>query len=542
MLMFWSKRTVLTRRLLKAKVRGEHETECEAQEDSSSRTYHRTSSSNTSGGAVVYDSNDSRATSTTTAATTITTTPPPPPPPLPPPPPGGRQVSRTEGSGAVVYGSRNTSRLHQGCCGGGHVSQDDDEQQQHEQQRRYYDNPARLLRVKELLKTLKENQLEMLLVAVESSGADLGSCVLVPRQQRSPADDYPMYEQQQQQQQQQHDQNYHGRPHRHHGRHGFQHHRYRRYRRRSSRHHRSSSVEDEQESCCSASEDSLSASPMRTDRCCGKTSVVVPATRGPTEGRRRCNDPHLLCCQIWRWPDLEHSSELKRLPICHSAKDPVYVCCNPYHYSRLCKLETPPPPYCLIADRLRPEGETGQREWCTLAYWELGGRVGRLYPVEPLTVNVFDSLHDGDGLCLATLTENHNAPPAVQRTRSKIGLGLTLSQEADGVWAYNRSESPIFVHSPTLDEPESRTLLVYRVPSGFCLNIFDRAKILQLPYNGGGSGGVGGGCQTAGFAASGPVDINSVRISFVKGWGPNYSRQEVTSCPCWLEVLLAPCR
>lgn len=89
------------------------------------------------------------------------------------------------------------------------------------------------------------------------------------------------------------------------------------------------------------------------------------------------------------------------------------------------------------------------------------------------------------------------------------------------------------MNSPTLDDPESRTLLVYRVPPGFCLNIFDRAKIL-LPY--------GGGEAAAGFAASGPVDINSVRISFAKGWGPKYSRQEVTSCPCWLEVLLAPCR
>ncbi|KAM0735925.1 Mothers against decapentaplegic-like protein 6 [Formica fusca] len=518
MLMFWSKRTVLTRRLLKAKVRGEHETECEAQEDSSSRTFHRTSSSNTSGGAAAAGYDNNTASNNNTATTTTT----------------GRQVSRvsgaTEGGGAVVYASRNTSRLQQGCCGGGHVSQDDDEQQQQRQR-----DPGRLLRCKELLKTLKENQLEMLLTAVESSGADLGSCVLVPRQQRS-AEDYPMYDQQHEQ--------YHSRPHRHHGRH-FQQHRYRRYRHRSSRHHRSSSVEDEQESYCSASEDSLSASPMRSDRCCvggkasnGGSGVVVPV-RGSTEGSSGApSDPHLLCCQIWRWPDLEHSSELKRLPICHSAKDPVYICCNPYHWSRLCKLESPPPPYCLIADRLRPEGETGQREWCTLAYWELGGRVGRLYPVEPSTVNVFDSLHDGDGLCLATLTENHNAPPAVQRTRSKIGLGLTLSQEADGVWAYNRSESPIFVHSPTLDEPESRTLLVYRVPPGFCLNIFDRAKILQLPYNGGG----GSGGQTAGFVASGPVDINSVRISFVKGWGPKYSRQEVTSCPCWLEILLAPCR
>ncbi|EZA55804.1 Mothers against decapentaplegic-like protein [Ooceraea biroi] len=625
--MFWSKQTVLTRRLLKkAKVRGEHETECEAQEDSSSRTFHRTSSGNSTSGVTGYDSTASNNNNNNNNNNNISTT------------TTGRQVSRGAGlsasgaarGGAVGYGNRImtvSSRLHKGCCGGD-VSQDDDEQQQQD--------PARVLRCKELLKTLKENQLEMLLTAVESCGAELGSCVLVPRQSaRRPADDHHPYDQQQ------HAGNSGGggRPHRHHPRH-FHHHRYRHYRHhRSGRHHRSSSVEDEQESCCSASEDSSASSassPMRSpsDRpCCAGNAVVSSAVRGPAEsGVGAPCDPHLLCCQIWRWPDLEHSSELKRLPICHSAKDPVYICCNPYHWSRLCKPgrapprctvvtinrapgrfsaqlnargnpPTPmplpgslttngeaasdiarsnrakshwsraplPPPrslasptksarknaslaishnenskHAFLADAMIDDTrqtwyrrETGQREWCTLAYWELGGRVGRLYPVEPSTVNVFDSLHDGDGLCLATLAENHNAPPAVQRTRSKIGLGLTLSQEADGVWAYNRSENPIFVNSPTLDDPESRTLLVYRVSPGFCLNIFDRSKIakMQLPY-----GGSGGGGQAAGFVASGPVDINSVRISFVKGWGPKYSRQEVTSCPCWLEVLLAPCR
>lgn len=66
----------------------------------------------------------------------------------------------------------------------------------------------------------------------------------------------------------------------------------------------------------------------------------------------------------------------------------------------------------------------GQKEWCTLAYWELGDRVGRLFPVEPSSINVFDSLHSGDGLCLASLAENNStASTAVQRTRSKIGLG-----------------------------------------------------------------------------------------------------------------------
>ena len=116
-----------------------------------------------------------------------------------------------------------------------------------------------------------------------------------------------------------------------------------------------------------------------------------------------------------------------------------------------------------------------------------------------------------------------------------------LSQESDGVWAYNRSESPIFVNSPTLDDPESRTLLVYRVPSGFCLNIFDRAKTLQRPYTSTITS-ISNTLSTNPSFTSGPVDVNSVRISFAKGWGPKYSRQEVTSCPCWLEVLLAPCR
>lgn len=564
MFMFWSKRTLLTRRLLKAKVRGEHETECETQEDSSSRI-HRTI--NTTGAG-----NDTSGNVTTAAATATGQT------------SKGARGAREASLGGAGGGGRGgggergarassmSSKLHQGCCGGDQ-NYDDDE------------NARRLLRCKELLKTLKDNQLEMLVAAVESYGADLGSCVLVPRQRPfhdsdsdSEPDDRLHHRQENQQEQQYHrahrmHQHYH-RHLRHLHRHHRHHQRYHRGRRRSSEdenenendnneHEIENEIENEnenEEQQRSSPEEPFSA--MRAGRC---ATSRVP---GRSSMENTSMDPHLLFCQIWRWPDLVRSDELKRLPVCHSAKDPIYVCCNPYHWSRLCKPESPPPPYCLITDRLRPEDrapsegdqhrcknstllplpgslttngedETGQKEWCTLAYWELGGRVGRLYPVEPSTVNVFDSLHDGDGLCLATLAENHTAPLSVQKTRRKIGLGLTLSQEADGVWAYNRSENPIFVNSPTLDDPESRTLLVYRVPPGFCLNIFDRAKVLQLPYYN--TGGNSRSNVTSGFP-TGPIDINSVRISFAKGWGPKYSRQEITSCPCWLEVLLAPCR
>ena len=41
--------------------------------------------------------------------------------------------------------------------------------------------------------------------------------------------------------------------------------------------------------------------------------------------------------------------------------------------------------------------------------------------------------------------------------------------------------------------------------------------------------------------AMGPVDVHSVRVSFVKGWGQSYKRQDIKTCPCWLEVILNPC-
>lgn len=48
--------------------------------------------------------------------------------------------------------------------------------------------------------------------------------------------------------------------------------------------------------------------------------------------------PQYLMCKMYRWSDLQLSARLKTLCHCQSfgAEDSAKVCCNPYHYSRLC--------------------------------------------------------------------------------------------------------------------------------------------------------------------------------------------------------------
>ncbi|XP_065170055.1 mothers against decapentaplegic homolog 6 [Atheta coriaria] len=273
-------------------------------------------------------------------------------------------------------------------------------------------------------------------------------------------------------------------------------------------------------------------------------------------------EPHVLCCQLYRWADLRHAAELRRMPECRSAVDPVYICCNPYHWSRLCQPDSPPPPYSHCAmDSFKPEdrapseasivfrdsfigslttsGEdssVNSSGWCKLAYWEQQKRVGEQYPVFASHLNVFGDIPCGDGLSLTQLAQHSFSPPdSVSRTRCKIGLGVTLSREEDGIWVYNRSEHPVFVNSLTLEDPcvsSSTSATPTKVPAEHCICVFDPTKAALANY----------GWDFARRRRDGPVDTNSVQISFAKGWGARYSRQDVMSCPCWIEVLLEPCR
>ncbi|XP_066246085.1 mothers against decapentaplegic homolog 6 [Euwallacea similis] len=272
-------------------------------------------------------------------------------------------------------------------------------------------------------------------------------------------------------------------------------------------------------------------------------------------------EPHLLLCQFWRWPEVRCASDLRRLPQCGAAEDLVYSCCNPFHWSRICQPETPPPPYSRSSeDRIRPEdrapselplltrhsfeslttsGESAMNrpEWCTLAYWEHQHRVGPLFPVEPNYVNIFGSVPYGlDGLSLEALgLQSAMQCEASQKTRNKIKLGITLTRDVDGfVWLYNRSEQPVFADSLYLKGGcDDRYGWPTRIPPDHCLCVHAPGNPQTFGWD---------KLMSGGFPKGPAPDPNSVRISFVKGWGGRYSRRDIISCPCWLEILLAPCR
>ncbi|XP_064470289.1 mothers against decapentaplegic homolog 6-like [Ornithodoros turicata] len=158
------------------------------------------------------------------------------------------------------------------------------------------------------------------------------------------------------------------------------------------------------------------------------------------------------------------------------------------------------------------------------------GGVGPLYPVNRPWLHVsYDEASPPhsckeETLSIGSLAKTRTTPckEAVARTRAKIGLGVTLLRERDGVWVYNQSEHAVFVNSPTLDGPNVRNLTVFKATPCAVFD-WERAALYRHHYQR--------------HPPNEPFDTDSVHISFVKGWGNNYSRRIVTSCPCSLELL-----
>ncbi|XP_068108517.1 mothers against decapentaplegic homolog 4-like isoform X1 [Hyperolius riggenbachi] len=211
----------------------------------------------------------------------------------------------------------------------------------------------------------------------------------------------------------------------------------------------------------------------------------------------------------------------------------------------------------------------GPEFWCSIAYFEMDVQVGEIFKVPSncpvVTVDGYVDPSGGDRFCLGQLSNVHRTDTS-ERARLHIGKGVQLECRGEGdVWMRCLSDHAVFVQSYYLDREAGRAPgdAVHKIYPGAYIKVFDlrqchrqmqqqaataqAAAAAQAAAVAGaipGAGSVGGIAPAVSLSAAAGIGVDDLRrlcilrLSFVKGWGPDYPRQSIKQTPCWIEVHL----
>lgn len=187
--------------------------------------------------------------------------------------------------------------------------------------------------------------------------------------------------------------------------------------------------------------------------------------------------------------------------------------------------------------------------WCTISYYELNSRVGEIFNVVQTTpIVTIDGFTNPDvnRLCLGRFN-NVLRDRNVQKVRDSIGKGIQLRNYNGQIYVSCLSDYAVFVQSANCNY--SRGFCrgsICKIPPRQSLKIFDPTEFLQALVTGRSTKEeqVGFAENNAALEGKSKDDIFElekmcfIRLSFVRGWGAEYQRHNITSTPCWIEIRL----
>jgi len=170
--------------------------------------------------------------------------------------------------------------------------------------------------------------------------------------------------------------------------------------------------------------------------------------------------------------------------------------------------------------------------WCSIAYFEQNTRVGEVFHSTSNSVRIDGFTNPGaenNRFCLGQLS-NVNRSQTTENTRRHIGNGVHLMYSNGEVFVQCLSDSAIFIQSRNANDSERfHPSAVWKIPPGASQKIFNGMEFSQRLSQ----------CVNHGYEAVFEMTkMCTIRMSFVKGWGSDYHRQDVTSTPCWVELHL----
>ncbi|XP_022815354.1 mothers against decapentaplegic homolog 4 isoform X1 [Spodoptera litura] len=203
--------------------------------------------------------------------------------------------------------------------------------------------------------------------------------------------------------------------------------------------------------------------------------------------------------------------------------------------------------------------------WCSVAYFELDTQVGETFKVPSsrpnVTVDGYVDPSGGNRFCLGALSNVHRTEQS-ERARLHIGKGVQLDLRGEGdVWLRCLSDHSVFVQSYYLDREAGRAPgdAVHKIYPSACIKVFDLRQCHRQMQSQAATAQAAAAAQAAAVAghiqpqhptmnkclsAAAGIGVDDlrrlciVRLSFVKGWGPDYPRTSIKETPCWVEVHL----